>query len=692
MKRNVKKVLLVTVFCSVLMIVLIGFNAVAADESALEVQFVGDSCIISGCDPTASGSLSIPSEISGKAVVRINESAFSKCKTLEEIIIPDSVIYIGKNAFANCFGLRKVIMTDSVTKIEQGIFYQCANLESIILSDNITQIPKDTFYMCTSLENVTLPSKIILLGGNAFFGCKKLKEIILPEGVVSISARCFSNCVSLGRICLPSSLEEISEDAFEKCEVLNTVYYTDSEKAFASVNVSGGNEYLENAVFRYDHDHIKSATFTTVAPTCTNPGYSTYLCECGFNGVGDSPAATGHNLTVTETVRQADCTTKGIVHRKCKNCSYYEVEETAAKGHVKVVDKAVASTCTVAGKTEGSHCSSCGKVLVAQTTLSLLAHDFTVMKRDNEHLASKATYKDAEKYFYSCSRCGKISDTLTFSGDKLVLPKVEKLTFKSTASTVTLAWSKVNDARGYAVYKRSSDGKWSFIKRVRTNSIKLTDLTYAKTYIYGVRAYVSEQDSLVYAPEYASVKAATKPLPTSKIAVKQNEKAITLEWKKSKGASGYRVYKYDSKKEKWTIICSSTKMNKFTLKNLKSGYSYKFSVRSFIDTGNELVWSSRSDSVTTCTRPASPVVKTKAYKNSIKLQWEKVKYADGYTVYVSTNPNSGYKKVETTKKTSCKIEKLKSEKTYYIKVYSYKNPGSKNVYSYAGQIKKVKTK
>ena len=43
-----------------------------------------------------------------------------------------------------------------------------------------------------------------------------------------------------------------------------------------------------------------------------------------------------------------------------------EQEEIPAFGHKEVKDEAVEATCTTAGKTEGSHCAICGKVLEKQ--------------------------------------------------------------------------------------------------------------------------------------------------------------------------------------------------------------------------------------------------------------------------------------------------------------------------------------
>ena len=44
--------------------------------------------------------------------------------------------------------------------------------------------------------------------------------------------------------------------------------------------------------------------------------------------------------------------------------------------HTEVVDEAVVPTCTENGLTKGRHCSACGEVLVAQTVVDMLAHEY----------------------------------------------------------------------------------------------------------------------------------------------------------------------------------------------------------------------------------------------------------------------------------------------------------------------------
>ena len=74
---------------------------------------------------------------------------------------------------------------------------------------------------------------------------------------------------------------------------------------------------------------------------------------------------------------EATCTTAGkTAGSHCSVCNkVLEAQQTIpATGHSPVTDAAVAATCTTAGKTAGSHCSVCNTVLKAQQTIPATGH------------------------------------------------------------------------------------------------------------------------------------------------------------------------------------------------------------------------------------------------------------------------------------------------------------------------------
>ena len=80
-----------------------------------------------------------------------------------------------------------------------------------------------------------------------------------------------------------------------------------------------------------------------------------------------------HAWTEIRITEYPTCTEKGTRKGTC-TCGETTTWDIDALGHTPIVDKAVAPTCSVAGLTEGKHCSACSEILIAQETVPSLPH------------------------------------------------------------------------------------------------------------------------------------------------------------------------------------------------------------------------------------------------------------------------------------------------------------------------------
>ncbi len=106
-----------------------------------------------------------------------------------------------------------------------------------------------------------------------------------------------------------------------------------------------------------------------------------------------------HNY-ITNKIKPT-CTQKGYTEHSCACGDNYKADYIDAVGHKIVIDKAVSSTCTKAGLTEGSHCSVCNTVIAAQKIITARGHTWG---KWNVTQAATVDVKGEEKR--SCTTCG----------------------------------------------------------------------------------------------------------------------------------------------------------------------------------------------------------------------------------------------------------------------------------------------
>ena len=130
------------------------------------------------------------------------------------------------------------------------------------------------------------------------------------------------------------------------------------------------------------HAHSTEWTVDTAA-TCETAGSKSHHCSrCDDKADVTVIPATGHTDATREENRvEPDCTNTGS-YDLVTYCSVCKKElsrvptSISALGHAEVVDAEVAPSCMTTGLAAGKHCSRCNTVLVAQTTIDALGHDW----------------------------------------------------------------------------------------------------------------------------------------------------------------------------------------------------------------------------------------------------------------------------------------------------------------------------
>ena len=185
-------------------------------------------------------------------------------------------------------------------------------------------------------------------------------------------------------------------------------YYYYSEDYGWATNPSFNEEYLcdaPEALADANMDYFKELCPLTIGcihdvkipSDCLNPE----ICKKCLTTI-DGSSALGHDI-VKDLAVDPTCESTGLTEGShCSRCDDMTVaqEEIPALGHEIVVDLAVDPTCEDTGLTEGSHCSRCDDMTVAQEEVPALGHEIVV------DLAVDPTCEDTGLTEGShCSRC-----------------------------------------------------------------------------------------------------------------------------------------------------------------------------------------------------------------------------------------------------------------------------------------------
>ena len=397
---------------------------------------------------------------------------------------------------------------------------------------------------------------------------------------------------------------------------------------------------------------------TVVAPTCTADGYTLHKCSvCGTSYKDNTTKATGHSYGNSVVTKQPTCTSEGAAIKTCTKCNATVTEKLPAKGHTAVTDKGCPATCTTAGKTDGSHCSVCGAVIKAQTTITATGHKSSGWIVDKAASIGVKGSKHKE-----CTVCKKVLETAE-------IPALSRISISKasvTLSTSTYAYDGKAKKPGVTVklngktLKNGTDYTVSYSNNTKVGTAKVT-ITGKGNYTGSVSKTFKIKNKFKKATVSGiSTKAFTGKNITQSITVKYNGKTL-------KNGTDYTV-SYSNNKKIGTATVKIAGKGSYTGTITKT-----FKIN-----------------------PAKQEIqKLTAKSKAFFVDWAQKGSATGYEIQYATNSKfTSAKKVTITNNKTDKttVSKLSGKKKYYVRVRSYTTVKGTKYYGAWSSVKNVTTK
>lgn len=342
----------------------------------------------------------IPSKYNDKPVTAIGYEAFNE-KNIQSIIFGNNVTSIEAWAFRGCKNLTTINLPEKLTEIKEGAFAGCEYLDQVTMGNNVTSIGKMAFYQCKRLVKINLSEKLISIGEGAFTENYCLASIVFPNSLETIGKLAFSTCSTLSTVTFPNSLKTIDEYAFADCAFLTSITFgtgdlTIGARSFmeciqlSKIYVPKNVKYIDVQAFAY---------CTSLQEVIIIKGVQT-IGSAAFQGCSkikhmELPFI-GHSATqdqyigwifgicswykdnatyVPTSLKTIDFTSSSIPSNAMYGCDEIKISyRCPSDRHTVVTDIYQSPTCTDYGKTEGSHCSTCGKIFIAPQSIDKVAH------------------------------------------------------------------------------------------------------------------------------------------------------------------------------------------------------------------------------------------------------------------------------------------------------------------------------
>lgn len=318
-------------------------------------------------------------------VTSIGDNAFY-CYNIYEVSIGNSVKSIGECAFFNSF-IESLEIPNNVESIGEYAFTKCYKLKSLKLSENLRVIEAFSFYGCKALESIDIPQNVEIIGNNAFESCNSLTSIVIPDTVLTIKSFAFKNCTSLLSVTLSNNITKISNNLFDGCSNLESVTFSNNVKEIQSSAFASCNN-LKDVYYWGTEEEYSNIEIST----------SWHENDCLLNATIHYLGVCNHEIIIDEGILPT-CIEAGLTDGShCSKCGEVIIAQEVIPSieHVEEIVNGYDSTCTETGLTDGTICSECGEVIVAQDVIAETGHSMRYIGKIGKYLV------------YKCDICNEI--------------------------------------------------------------------------------------------------------------------------------------------------------------------------------------------------------------------------------------------------------------------------------------------
>ena len=120
--------------------------------------------------PKPVGEVTVPSELGGYEVFRIDAYALYGCDNMTKLIIPDCVHQCGGSTFRGCSSMMEVYLPERLEFIAGNMFRDCLSLKNVVVPSDVEKIDQYAFSQCKSLTNITFEGNAPIVGSPCFSG------------------------------------------------------------------------------------------------------------------------------------------------------------------------------------------------------------------------------------------------------------------------------------------------------------------------------------------------------------------------------------------------------------------------------------------------------------------------------------------------------------------------------------------